>query len=257
MYNFRKHSKCAQGNQVSLKLFNANFSRLIKNEKSVHVYIKSETGDKYDLCFKLEDPVLGFQGYLGFTADNFDDKFVSDVNINSLSIYNKDINSYSGKPEEDDETVDTKRKLAMDIMHKYKLNKDVIPNSKKGKKNSSFTGDDQITANDDRDTLMLKLRGFQEKYESRVQAYSNEMKNLDSNTAQMIEFSRGKALGLSIAHGEIERRVNELYDEYMRTAQGSDAETNKRAEQLRELIYAVEQQISKRKLFLIVFNSYF
>lgn len=215
------------------------------------MYIKSESSDKYDLCFKLEDPVLGFQGYLGFTADNFDEKYVSDVNINSLSIFNKDINSYRGKPEEDDETVDTKRKLAMDIMHKYKMNKNLIPNSKKGKKVEEWTGNVEISADDDKETLMNKLYGFQEAYDSSIQAYSNEMKNLDSNTAQMIEFSRGRAMGLSIAHGEIDKKVNELYDEYMRNTQGSDLETNQRIDQLRELIYAVEQQISKSNVLFI------
>ena len=64
--------------------------------------------------------MLKFQGFFGFTADNFDNQHISDINLNSVKIFNTDINSYKG--DEDNETwgtMDSMPKSSIDILDNY------------------------------------------------------------------------------------------------------------------------------------------
>lgn len=89
------------------------------------MWIKDQNSERFDKCLRVETPLLKYQGFIGFSADNFDNQHISDVNINSVKIFNTDMNSYKG--DEDNEawgTIDSMPKTSADIFDNYVKNKD-------------------------------------------------------------------------------------------------------------------------------------
>jgi hypothetical protein len=74
--------------------------------------------------------LLKFRGYLGFTADNYDEQHVNDIDINSILVYNRDPDSYKGDYKERNYDMQSVKGItAQDLLHKYKkLNQDILDN---------------------------------------------------------------------------------------------------------------------------------
>jgi hypothetical protein len=65
---------------------------------------------------------------LAFTADNFGDQFVSDIDINSIYIYNRDPNSYKNfNNDVKNDQLNVKNLKAQDLFQKYHNNKIMDP----------------------------------------------------------------------------------------------------------------------------------
>lgn len=56
--------------------------------------IQPEAGGEFAPCFTLGDIGLSYKGYLAITSDNFSEEFISDIDIYSIKIVNKDPKAY-------------------------------------------------------------------------------------------------------------------------------------------------------------------
>ena len=62
-----------------------------------------------------------------------------------------------------------------------------------------------------KEQLILAVQGIQETFNNKVDEFSTYARNIDSNTAQMIEFSKKKSEKMNDDYVLIEQRMQSLY----------------------------------------------
>ena len=229
--------------------------RFEKSKTKVIVSIKDQNSDSYGECFSITDDGLEYKGYFGFSADNFDDQHVNDIDLYSLNVYNTGGNTDYNRTIRGDKEINPSVRASEDIMHKYKGNQDTIMSQKVNLSNDKAKNSSLTTVNinktDSNVDLMVKFRQLENVYRQHVYDFEKNVASLDANTAQIIEFNKQKAYNMSLTFQNIDKKTQSLYTERMIPMKEETPIKDERSDLLKNTIYDLDQKIGEVMLIII------
>lgn len=225
--------------------------RLEKTHKQINVFIKDPQSGTFAKCFGIMNDGLEYKGYFAFSADNFDEQHVNDINLYSLNVYNTGGEKIE-KSLRDDREINIDAKGSQDLLHKYQANQDGVNTMKvdlrdkdePGKKGRSSNIKD-IKKEDQNIEIMTKFREIQKSYVEHVDNFQKNIASIDSNTAQMIEFNKQKAQNMSLHYQNFDKKAQGLYQARVGHTQQGATVGNEKTNKLRDMIYSLDQKICK------------
>lgn len=218
------------------------------------ISIKNQNSDVYGECFSITNDGLKYKGYFGFSADNFDEEHVNDIDLYSLKVYNTDGNTDFNKSLRGDKEIDPSILTSKDLFHRYRTKLGGI-NSKRVNLNDNIEDSKVSTVtvevNDSNVDLMVKFRELEKVYRDHVDGFEENIASLDANTAQIIEFNKQKVYNMSLTFQNIDKKTQNLYSDRMvskEVAPPKDA----RVDALKDAISSLDQKIGLR--FLLIYS---
>eukprot|EP00343_Euplotes_focardii_P005168 CAMPEP_0205811800 /NCGR_PEP_ID=MMETSP0205-20121125/16080_1 /ASSEMBLY_ACC=CAM_ASM_000278 /TAXON_ID=36767 /ORGANISM="Euplotes focardii, Strain TN1" /LENGTH=409 /DNA_ID=CAMNT_0053091493 /DNA_START=125 /DNA_END=1351 /DNA_ORIENTATION=+ len=232
--------------------------RLDKKNDRVSVMIKAQNTEEYGHCFSIMNEGLKHKGYFGFTADNFDEQHVNDIDLYSFQVFDSNPKEDTSKSIRGDAEYNPNVNKAQDLLHKYhaKNRKEIFKNrperqdQKSEDTNQNEPKDNVVTiftiSKDEQNTeLMSKMKDLEYMYKESVNIFQKQVAGLDANTAQIIEFNKQKATNMSKSFDNVERKVQDVYTAKLGENKPQEPAKNERIDGLRDMVINLDQKIAQ------------
>ena len=234
------------------------FHRLQKEKDRVDLLIKAQNSEEYGKCFSIQHEGLKFQGYFGFSADNFDEQHVNDIDIYSWTVYNTDSTMNVEKSIIGDREYFQNPNRAQDLLHKYNMKKESLrkknndPNDNSKAEGGEYQRDS--TPNNDLDQeLTDKIKRYENVDKDNVENFQRDVAGLHAETPQLVKFNMQKASNMTLSFQNIDRKVKELYNVKVLNVDQNPV-PNDKVQALRDMISNLEK-IGNYSIFILLVSD--
>jgi len=192
-----------------------NECRFSKDRDAITLLIKGESSETFEQCFSFRDPLLQFEGFIALSSGNSNEQKQNDINLYSLKVYNNDPNSYTSLDLKDTlGVINAGSKTSEDVLRGY---------TNKNKKSNKWVGEmHKIKETDEEQVIVQKLHELQKVYSMNLRSFMTEFSSMNSNSEQVISFTKERVLDLGKTYQDIEVKVQNVINERFKKMNSND-----------------------------------